>query len=175
MRPQDEACEALCCIPPSFPSVTPCDKAEPQKGGCQIKSGQPSLTDLGEAIRETGMVRGERVGAAGHCLLYSRQEDQSCSEYLEWIPLSPIIPGIQKVHSVPDTKCHYENLTKLQGLVCARDGYTQRMDLVFGDLPNSERCVDDTVIWDDDIESNFLRSCLTKCSLYGCAFNGSKF
>ena len=81
MRPQDEACEALCCIPPSFPSVTPCDKAEPQKGGCEIKSGQPSLTDLGEAIRETGMVRGERVGAAGHCLLYSRQEDQNCSEY----------------------------------------------------------------------------------------------
>ena len=89
----------------------------------------------------------------------------------------PIHPADRKYTVFLTPYGRYEYLTTPQGLVCAGDGYTQRMDLIVGDLPNSERCVDDTVIWDDDIESNFFRVCsfLTKCSLAGCVFNGSKF
>ena len=42
---------------------------------------------------------------------------------------------------------------------------------------STEHCVDDSIIWDDDISSNFERVCafLAKCSTAGCIFNPSKF
>ena len=89
----------------------------------------------------------------------------------------PIHPADRKYTVFLTPYGRYEYLTTPQGLVCAGDGYTQRMDLITGDLPDSERCVDDTVIRDDNIESNFYRVCsfLTKCSLAGCLFNAAKF
>ena len=51
------------------------------------------------------------------------------------------------------------------------------MDLLVGDLVDSERCVDDSILWDDSIKANFLRVCdfITKCSQAGCIFNPAKF
>ena len=71
----------------------------------------------------------------------------------------------------------YQYRTTPQGLLCAGDGYTQRMDLIVGDMQDYEHCVDDSILWDNDIETNFFRVCefIKKCSLAGCVFNPAKF
>ena len=67
--------------------------------------------------------------------------------------------------------------TTPQGFISAGDGYTQRMDILVGDTPDYDHCVDDSIMWDDSIEENFYRVCdfLAKCSRSGCIFNPSKF
>ena len=71
----------------------------------------------------------------------------------------------------------YRYRTLPQGFTSAGDGYTQRMDQITGDEEDSERCVDDTILWDNDIEAAFFRICslLTKCSESGCIFSPNKF
>ena len=71
----------------------------------------------------------------------------------------------------------YRYRTAPQGLLSAGDGYTQRSDAVIGDLPNHLKCVDDSILWGDDIQSNFFSTCsfLDRCSAGGIIFNSSKF
>ena len=71
----------------------------------------------------------------------------------------------------------YQYRTCPQGFISAGDGYTHRMDLIVGNMEDYEHCVDDSLIWDDDIASNFDRVCafLAKCSSAGCVFNPKKF
>ena len=53
----------------------------------------------------------------------------------------------------------YQYNTAPQGLLCAGDGYTQRSDMVIGDFPNYLKCVDDSIIWSNDIEAHFFATC----------------
>ena len=72
----------------------------------------------------------------------------------------------------------YRYRTTPQGFLSAGDGHGQRMDIILGDhFPDSDRCVDDSIIWDDDISSNFQQVCkyISHCSAAGCTFNPSKF
>ena len=71
----------------------------------------------------------------------------------------------------------YRYRTTPQGFISAGDGYTQRMDLIVEGTPNYEHCVDDSILWDTDIASNFVRVCrfIEMCSAAGCKFNPSKF
>ena len=72
----------------------------------------------------------------------------------------------------------YRYRTTPQGFIAAGDGYSQRMDKIIGDeFDNYKKCIDDTLLWDQDIASNFSRICqfLTKCSSQGVVFNPSKF
>ena len=67
--------------------------------------------------------------------------------------------------------------TAPQGFISAGDGYTQRLDQIVQGTPNFDHCVDDSILWDEDIETNFYSVCdfLKKCSSAGCIFNPSKF
>ena len=89
----------------------------------------------------------------------------------------PIHPADRKQTTflTPWGRFHYR--TTPQGLVSAGDGYTQRMDIIVGDMKDYDHCVDDSILWDDDIESNFYRVCsfINKCALAGCVFNPTKF
>ena len=72
----------------------------------------------------------------------------------------------------------YRYRTTPQGFIAAGDGYSQRMDKIICDeFDNYKKCIDDTLLWDQDIASNFSRICqfLTKCSSQGVVFNPSKF
>ncbi|CAC5355199.1 unnamed protein product [Mytilus coruscus] len=42
---------------------------------------------------------------------------------------------------------------------CHRDGYTRRFDEIVADVPNKTKCVDDTLLWSDDIEECFVQAC----------------
>ena len=71
----------------------------------------------------------------------------------------------------------YQYKTVPQGFISAGDGYTQRMDLIVEGTQNFDNCVDDSILWDDDIEKNFYSVCsfIEKCSRAGCIFNPDKF
>ena len=71
----------------------------------------------------------------------------------------------------------YRYLTLPQGVLCAGDAYTDRMDRLFENFERMNRCVDDTAIWDDTIEQQFFRSCqfLERCANNGIILNAKKF
>ena len=71
----------------------------------------------------------------------------------------------------------YRHRTTPQGFVSAGDGYTHRMSDIIEGIPRVKKCVDDNLIYDDNIEQNFFRVCdfLAKCSTHGCVFNPAKF
>ena len=71
----------------------------------------------------------------------------------------------------------YRYRTAPQGFISAGDGYTHRMDLIVEGVENFEHCVDDSILWDQDIESNFFRICnfIERCARAGCIFNPTKF
>ena len=51
------------------------------------------------------------------------------------------------------------------------------MDLIVNGTDNYDHCVDDSILWDNDIETNFHRVCsfIEKCANAGCVFNPKKF
>ena len=71
----------------------------------------------------------------------------------------------------------YEYMTTPQGHLAAGDGYCHRYDEITREFKDYKRCVDDTILWAGDIESNFRRTCeyLTLCSKHGIIFNEEKF
>jgi hypothetical protein len=71
----------------------------------------------------------------------------------------------------------YRYLTVPQGFLAAGDGYTNRFDAITEGMDKQTRCIDDTALWDDDIEGCFKRTCdfLTRCGQAGIVFNKKKF
>ena len=71
----------------------------------------------------------------------------------------------------------YRYKTTPQGFISAGDAYTHRMSDIIGDTPRIKKCVDDSLLFDQDIKTNFYRVCefLSKCSNQGCVFNPKKF
>ena len=67
--------------------------------------------------------------------------------------------------------------TTPQGFISAGDGYTDRTDRILADFPNVKKCVDDSILWADDIGGNFHQVCqfLDLCSNNGIIFNPKKF
>ena len=47
-----------------------------------------------------------------------------------------------------------------QGFLASRDAYNQRFDAIIADFPNKVKCVDDTCMWVESIETAFLQTCL---------------
>ena len=89
----------------------------------------------------------------------------------------PIHPADRHLTTFLTPYGRYRYRTTPQGFISAGDGYTQRMDLIVDDIDDYEHCVDDSILWDDNIEDNFKRVCsfIAKCSKAGCVFNPSKF
>ena len=89
----------------------------------------------------------------------------------------PIHPADRHITSFITQYGRYRYRTAPQGLLSAGDSYTQRSDELIGDFKNHVKCVDDSLIWGDDIEVNFASTCafLEKCSQGGIVFNPKKF
>ena len=72
-----------------------------------------------------------------------------------------------------------------QGFVSAQDGYNHRYDDIIQDVEDKERCVDDSILWDEfedgkedeKIEKHFWRVCryLSLCGKAGIIFSEKKF
>ena len=71
----------------------------------------------------------------------------------------------------------YRYKTCPQGFISAGDAFTHRMQEIIKDFPRLKKCIDDNLIYDKDIATNFFRVCefLSTCSSQGCVFNPGKF
>ena len=71
----------------------------------------------------------------------------------------------------------YRYLRAPQGFHASSDGYTKRFDDVTCDFPRVARCIDDSLLWDDDISKSFWHtlSYIQLCSENGIVFNPTKF
>ena len=70
-----------------------------------------------------------------------------------------------------------------QGYLSSGDSYSKHTDMIMETCPNSpkvsdhEKIIDDTILWSDDIEQAFFRTCslLSHCNENGMVFSPDKF
>ena len=64
-----------------------------------------------------------------------------------------------------------------QGFSAAQDAYTRRYDDIIKDVPDKVKCIDDTLLYSQDIESSFYAvfDYLTICAQNGITINQTKF
>jgi hypothetical protein len=71
----------------------------------------------------------------------------------------------------------YRYLRTPQGFHAAGDGYTKSFDDITVDVERKTKCIDDTILWDDDISKSFWHTLeyISLCSQNGIVFNPKKF
>ena len=71
----------------------------------------------------------------------------------------------------------YRYLRAPQGFHASSDGYTKRFDDITSGFPRVARCIDDSLLWDDDISKSFWHtiSYIQLCSENSIVFNPKKF
>ena len=64
-----------------------------------------------------------------------------------------------------------------QGYIASGDGYSRRFDEIAAHIPDKTKCVDDTLLWADGIESSFWQAIewLDLCGRNGITLNPEKF
>ena len=64
-----------------------------------------------------------------------------------------------------------------QGSLASGDGYSRRYDEIIADVERKTKCVDDTAMWDDDLETHWWRviDFLELCGRNGVILNFDKF
>ena len=65
----------------------------------------------------------------------------------------------------------------LQGFLASGDAYTRRFDEIISNVKNKTKCIDDVLLWEEDIEKAFFQTCdfLTLCGENGIILNPAKF
>ena len=63
------------------------------------------------------------------------------------------------------------------GFLASQDAYTERFDAIIADVPRKSKCVDDTVMWDDNLEAHWWRvvDFLELVGSSGVVLNPTKF
>lgn len=71
----------------------------------------------------------------------------------------------------------YRYKTTPQGYIASRDGYTRRYDAIVSDIPNKTKCVDDALLWADNLKESFFQTVhwLDTCGRHGIILNPDKF
>ena len=64
-----------------------------------------------------------------------------------------------------------------QGYIASGDAYTKRYDDITIDVKNMVKCIDDTLLWADNIQDNFEQTIqyLDLCGRNGIVLNPKKF
>ena len=96
-----------------------------------------------------------------------------------------VVDAWQGYHSVPLTEedRHYTTFltpwgryryrTCPQGFLASGDAFNAQYDKIVADFKNNTKCIDDTLLWSNNLEESFFRTCeyLTLCSNAGIIFN----
>ena len=71
----------------------------------------------------------------------------------------------------------YRYCTAPQGYIASGDDYSRRFDEVVAEVPDKTKCIDDTLLWADDLEHSFFQACswLDICGKNGITLNPEKF
>ena len=64
-----------------------------------------------------------------------------------------------------------------QGFLSSGDGYNRRFDAILSEFQRKERCVDDTIYYDEDLETHWWRAIdfISITGSYGIVLNPDKF
>ena len=64
-----------------------------------------------------------------------------------------------------------------QGYIASGDGYTRRFDEIVSHIPNKTKCIDDTLLWADNLTESFFQAVewLDTCGRHGITLNPGKF
>jgi hypothetical protein len=67
----------------------------------------------------------------------------------------------------------YRYKTAPQGYIASGDGYTRRYDEIVADIPHKTKCIDDALLWADDLEDSFFQAVhwLDICGRNGITLN----
>ncbi len=71
----------------------------------------------------------------------------------------------------------YRYNTAPQGYIASGDGYSRRFNEIVSHVPNKTKCIDDTLLWADDISASFKQAVnwLDLCGQHGITLNPDKF
>ena len=71
----------------------------------------------------------------------------------------------------------YRYRTAPQGFLAAGDAYTARYDSIIAGFNNVKKCIDDSILWAENLEQIFHHTCsyISHCASAGISFNSSKF
>ena len=71
----------------------------------------------------------------------------------------------------------YRYKTAPQGYIASGDGFSRRFDEIVSHVPNKTKCVDDTLLWSDNLSDSFkqLVDWLDLCGCHGIILNPDKF
>lgn len=71
----------------------------------------------------------------------------------------------------------YRYKTAPQGYIASGDGYTRRYDEIVAHVPKKTKCIDDVLLWSDDITEAFFQTVewLDICGRHGITLNPNKF
>ena len=71
----------------------------------------------------------------------------------------------------------YRYKTAPQGYIASGDGYSRRLDEIVAEIPDKTKCIDDTLLWADDLYSSFFQAVdwLDLCGHNGITLNPEKF
>ncbi|KAK2563995.1 Transposon Ty3-I Gag-Pol polyprotein [Acropora cervicornis] len=64
-----------------------------------------------------------------------------------------------------------------QGCIASGDGYSRRFDEIVSHIPNKTKCIDDTLLWGDNLTESFFQAVewLDICGHHGIILNPDKF
>ena len=71
----------------------------------------------------------------------------------------------------------YRYCTTPQGYIASGDGYSRRFDEIVSDIQNKTKCIDDVLLWSDNLGSSFFQACewLERCGNNGIIQHPKKF
>ena len=71
----------------------------------------------------------------------------------------------------------YRYKTAPQGYIASGDGYSRRFDEIVAHVPNKTKCIDDTLLWADNLSESFWQAVdwLDICGHHGITLNPDKF
>ena len=80
-----------------------------------------------------------------------------------------VILALGESREVTEFLCEFGRYTcfgSCQGLICSGDAYTHRFNIITSKFPNVVRCVDDSLLLEDDLKSSFDLTCryLSTCT-----------
>lgn len=89
----------------------------------------------------------------------------------------PLSPGARNATTFITEWGRYRYCRAPQGFHGSGDGYTRRFDDITVDMTRKTRCIDDSLLWDDSIESSFWHTVeyISHCADKGIVFNPDKF
>ena len=64
-----------------------------------------------------------------------------------------------------------------QGYIASGDAYSRRYDEIVSEIPNKTKCIDDTIMWSQNLEESFFQAVnwLDTCGRHGIILNPDKF